>query len=381
MGRHGGRGLRGVRQLHHGPDGEDIRIVQLGVGVDDPLQIVLRIGRKGGGQLPQRVARTHAVGKQGVTVVSVWRGLNLRCESIGRFLGRGFPGLRPGFLGASFGFLGASFGILRALASRVEFGSQVLLLLLGCNELLGGHIRGPIAVTDQPAADEASEQRPGSNEHERTPRRCSTRCRWVRRATRRCDRSVAWTRHRDPGPCSPGLDARSRQRRSVSAAFLSSGTLAVPMMKQRLLHGPSHSLRLARRRGPAKHDGLRMRSIEMARSVAAGTRRVAVLLLVAAFAISACIPGQASREDQADVESELRSAAVAMEMRFNDQMSYPSGTDVAIDGVLAEHVPGRGVQVSLLWSDESAFCLEAEKGGATSWYASADGGITRSSCR
>ena len=109
--------------------------------------------------------------------------------------------------------------------------------------------------------------------------------------------------------------------------------------------------------------------------------RLTIVALVTAAAVSACLPGQSDREDRADVESDLRGAAIAVETYFNDHRSYPSGADVPIEDAMSGYTARRGAQVTLVWSTDDAFCLEGEKGGATAWYASADGGITDSSCR
>jgi hypothetical protein len=104
-------------------------------------------------------------------------------------------------------------------------------------------------------------------------------------------------------------------------------------------------------------------------------------VLALALGLLGCSPAANGRQALADVESELRSGAIALETALTEQRAYPPGADTLLAELLTGFSPERGVDVLLVWSSENAFCLEAIKGDVTLWYDSSDGGLTETTCR
>jgi hypothetical protein len=102
--------------------------------------------------------------------------------------------------------------------------------------------------------------------------------------------------------------------------------------------------------------------------------------VIAAVAIPVFVD-QRDSADAAAVQSEVRNAAVKMEMAFTTDGRYPSGDRTPMEAAIPGSTSGPDVDVTILSSDASGYCLEAaHRSGAIAWYDSRAGGITDVPC-
>lgn len=90
---------------------------------------------------------------------------------------------------------------------------------------------------------------------------------------------------------------------------------------------------------------------------------------------------ESERAETAAVQSEIRMAAIEMEMAFTTAGRYPAGHGTPIESAIPGYTSGRDVDVTVLSSDANGFCLEStHRSGAASWYDSRAGGIVGYPC-
>lgn len=84
---------------------------------------------------------------------------------------------------------------------------------------------------------------------------------------------------------------------------------------------------------------------------------------------------------EAMTASDLRNAAIEMEMVYTTAGRYPPGSLTPIEDVIPTFSGDPAVDVIVVSSDDTGFCLEAaHETGATAWYDSRAGGIVEVPC-
>lgn len=84
---------------------------------------------------------------------------------------------------------------------------------------------------------------------------------------------------------------------------------------------------------------------------------------------------------EAMTASDLRNAAIEMEMAYTTAGRYPSGSLTPIEDVIPTFSGSTAVDVTIVSSDDMGYCLEAaHETGVTTWYDSRAGGIVDVPC-
>jgi hypothetical protein len=84
---------------------------------------------------------------------------------------------------------------------------------------------------------------------------------------------------------------------------------------------------------------------------------------------------------EAMTASAVRNAAIEMEIAYTTAGRYPTGSFILIEDVIPAFNSDPAVQVMIVSSDTTGFCLEAShESGATAWYDSRAGGTVDAPC-